>query len=167
MLFRWPSLLLVFLLVSASAAAQDGISKLSIHGYLSQAYAKSDGNQILGVDSEGTTDYRTAALLLRYEMSDFDSFVVQLSNERLGESPFGALREDVTFDWLFYERKIGGSTALRVGKVPNPFGIYAELRDVGILLPFYRPPNSIYQEFFLSETIDGVSVSRDFHGESP
>src|SRR5882724_11493390 len=33
---------------------------LVIHGFLSQAYAFSDGNQIIGIPKQGTADYRAA-----------------------------------------------------------------------------------------------------------
>jgi hypothetical protein len=134
-------------------------SKVSIHGYLSQAYAFSDGNQILGIPEDGTADYRTAALQIRADLSKEDTFAVQFSHERNGLSPSQRVREDVDLDWIFYRRQFGNS-AIEVGRVPVPFGIYNEVRDVGTLLPFYRPPRDFYGEgSFSTETVDGVLLS--------
>lgn len=137
-------------------------SKLVVHGFLSQAYAFSDGNQIVGIPEEGTTDYRTAALQMRMSMTENDTFAVQLSHERLGRSPVQAVHEDVELDWIFYERRFGQS-GVKVGRLPIPFGIYNEVRDVGTILPFYRPARPMYEETsFATETIDGVLLVHRF-----
>jgi hypothetical protein len=134
-------------------------SKVNIHGYLSQAYAFSDGNQILGIPEDGTADYRTAAIQIRADLTKYDTFAVQFSHERNGLSPSQRVREDVDLDWIFYRRQFGNS-AVEVGRVPVPFGIYNEVRDVGTLLPFYRPPRDFYGEgSFATETVDGILLS--------
>jgi hypothetical protein len=142
-------------------------SRLQVHGFLSQAYAASDGNLFLGIPEEGTSDYRTAALQIRYAMSPRDTFVLQLSHERLGESPLARFKEDVELDWVFYERELGESTSLRVGKVQIPLGIYNEILDVGTVLPFFRPPSNFYEELtFSNETVDGLLVAHTFLPDS-
>jgi hypothetical protein len=135
---------------------------ISFHGYLSQAYAASDGLQIVGITKDGTADYRSAAVQIRADLSDQDAFIVQLSHERLGASPINAFRQDVEVDWLFYEHQFGDS-AVKVGRVQIPFGIYNEVRDVGVLLPFFRPSLDFYGEgSFNSETVDGIVLSHSF-----
>ena len=50
--------------------------------------------------------------------------------------------------------------SIRVGKVLIPFGIYNEIRDVNILLPFYRAPVYPYGEGnYIAETLDGMSLN--------
>src|SRR5205085_12405810 len=59
------------------------------------------------------------------------------------------------------------STGLKVGKVQIPLGIYNEVRDVGTVLPFYRPSFNFYGEgAFTSETVDGIVVSHNFFNDS-
>lgn len=152
----------------ARGAAQSIMDRLSVHGYLTQAYAITDTGLIMGIPTTGTSDYRRAALLLRYAISSKEAFVVQVAHRRLGESPTNQFEQDVTLDWVYYERKFGGATALRVGKEPIPMGIYNETRYVGTLLPFYRAPFGPYQEgSFTSETLNGVSLSHHFRRASP
>lgn len=165
--------LAVFLSLASAAAlrAQDEPAtsepKLTLHGFLTQAYARSEGHQILGIPEDGTSDYRTAALQVAYAMSPKDKVVVQVSHERFGESPFRGLKEDIELDWAFYERRFTDQTSLRVGKVQIPLGIYNEIRDVGTILPFYRPPFNFYGEgVFTSETVEGVVLSHTFAPES-
>ncbi|NJL29587.1 MAG: hypothetical protein HC897_17720 [Thermoanaerobaculia bacterium] len=143
--------------------AQDSGPKITFHGYLTQAYGESDGLSLFGLDEDGTSDYRNIALNLRADITDKDSFVVQLVNERSGGSPFDALHEDVELDWAYFEHRFETGTEVRVGRQPIPFGIYNELRDAGTVLEFFRPPVAIYFEgAFASETVDGLAVSHNF-----
>src|SRR6185295_6913288 len=145
---------------SPSPAPDDDGRRLEVHGYLSQAFAVSDGNQILGIPSTGTFDYRTAALQLRAAASPDDTFVIQASQDRLGQSPVTDARPDVELDWVFYERRLGDAFSARVGKVRIPFGIYSEVRYVGPLLPFFRAPNALYGEgSYTFDSLTGAVVT--------
>lgn len=143
-------------------AAQEE-DRLTVHGFLTQAYAFADGRQTYGISEEGTADYRTAALQFRYAMSDKDTFVLQLSHERIGRSELQGIEPDVAMDWVFYQRQLPQGLTLRAGKIKMPFGLYNETRDVGTLLPFYRPSVATYLEGgFSTETINGLDVARAF-----
>jgi hypothetical protein len=161
---RVTALLAVLLACTGPAAVGQALDdKLSVHGYLTQAYARSAHHQLLGINEEGTFDYRTGALQVRYDMDAANAFVLQLSHERVGASPIAQLKDDLEVDWLFYQHRFADSTSVRLGRVPIPAGIYNEIRDVGTLLPFYRPPDDVYRDTsFASETLEGVVVSRRF-----
>jgi hypothetical protein len=154
--FRLAALALIGA-VANPLPAQELSDQLSLHGYFSQAYARSGELPILGMTKEGTTDYRTAALQLRYNMTSSDNFVVQVQHRRLGDQVVMQMTDDVELDWAFYERKLPRSTSLRIGKLPIPSGIYNEVRDVGVLLPFHQSANFVYADGI--ETIDGVLLS--------
>jgi hypothetical protein len=71
-------------------------------------------------------------------------------------------KQDVELDWIFYQHTFGDS-AIKVGRVQIPFGIYNEVRDVGTLLPFFRPSLDFYGEgTFNTETVDGIVLSHTF-----
>lgn len=173
----------------------DSLSKLQVHGFLTQAWAEADfvepevglrpdppfgpggvgplgssptGTEIsLGIPEDGTTDYRFLALQFRYQISSKDTFIVQFSSRALGFSGVEALEDEVELDWAFYERRITDDTRLKVGRVQIPFGIYNEVRDVGTVLPFYRPAFVHYKESsFTSETVDGLSLGHTFFSQS-
>ena len=155
---------LMLLALSAPLLAQDAADeapaeKFTVHGYLTQAFAKTDGEQILGITKDGTTDYRRAAVLLRFTPTTKDALVIQIAHRRLGLSPSTHFETDLKLDWGFYERKLGQDTSLRVGRLPQPMGLLNETRYVGTLLPFYRTPYNFYQEgSFTSETVDGLAL---------
>lgn len=163
------ALLAALLLLSAipATAADDWTDRLTISGYFTQGFAVSDGLQILGITDEVTGDYRTGALQFRYEMSDKDLFVLQMDHERLGDSPSQPLRDDLGVDWFFYQRELGPTTTVSVGRVPLPIGIYNEIKDVGTLLPFFRASTSIYGDgTWTTESIDGIVLKHEFAGSS-
>lgn len=143
-------------------------SSLNIHGYLSQAYAISREHQIFGILKNGTSDYRNLALQFRYDHNSKDILIVQLSHKRLGASPIMKVEEDIELDWAFYQRRINESMGIKIGKIQLPFGIYNEIRDVGVLLPFYQVPYSFYNEGnYASETVDGMSFWYSFSQFAP
>ena len=142
------------------AYGQTASERLTVHGYISQAFGQASDLGVAGINKTPTWDYRTAALQFRYGISDADNIVLQFGHRRLGESVLNgmAFSSDVFIDWGFYQRRFGSVTA-RAGKIPMPRGIYNETRDVGTLLPFYRAPLSFYAEGI--ETLDGVTAARD------
>ena len=165
----------------SGGSGQGALSKLQVHGYLTQAYAESkflktpDGNvagptiieSSLGIPVEGTTDYRTLALQFRYEISPKDLMIIQISSRALGFSPIEQIEDDLELDWAFYERRIKDSTYIKVGKVQIPYGIFNELRDVGTVLPFFRPAFNFYREgAFVSETVEGIVAGHTFAADS-
>jgi hypothetical protein len=142
--------------------------RLVVHGYLSQAYVKSDEHQVIGIPKDGTADYRRAALLFRASLTTSDSLVLQFAQRRLGESPTMQVEPDVKVDWAFYEHRFASGTRFRVGRMPVPLGIFSEIRYVGTLLPFYRAPYNFYQEgSFTSENLDGAHLSHTFGAGAP
>ncbi len=151
----------IVLVLPAAAEDQDSDrSKLHFHGYLSVAFGISDGHQYRGVPDDGTMELRNAAVQMRYTLTKKDKFLFQISNESVGESPTNELRDPVELDWVFYHRQLADDTTLRIGRVPLPIGIYNEIKDVGTLLPFYRPAGNFYGEgTWTSDTVDGLVVS--------
>lgn len=161
------------------------LSKLEVHGFMTQAWATTnfvggrlpnpDGSEAgptfdelaLGISDDGTFDYRTMALQFRYQMTDKDIVVIQLSSRSLGESLISDVEDEIELDWAFYEHRITDNTSVKVGRVQIPLGIFNEIRDVGTILPFYRPAFAFYREgTFTSETVDGVLLSHTFWPES-
>jgi hypothetical protein len=136
--------------------------RIAFHAFLNLAYAASDGNQIFGIPEGGTTDYRNVVMQIRYEITPRDIVYTQLSHERLGRSTINEARDEVELEWAFYERRLTDTTAVKLGKMQLPLGIYNEIRDVGTLLPLYAPPYSFYLENFTSENIEGVMLSHSF-----
>lgn len=136
------------------AHAQNPIDKLVVHGYFTQAYAKSDRLPVAGITKDGTTNYRVVALQARYLLTDEDQLVVQIRDAKSGNSLLNS--DGVQLQWAYYQHRFDKLTAV-VGRAPLPQGLYNNVREVGTILPFYRAPLNYYLPGY--ETIDGVLVS--------
>lgn len=139
------------------AAAQSAFGdRLEFHGALNAAYGRASDLAIFGVPKEGTSDYRVVTLQARYKLGERDAFVAQVFNRRLGTSPLAGAIPDVTMQWAFYQRRQGDFT-FKAGRNPLPRGLMNEVRYIGTVLPFYRPPIEVQQEAF--DAIDGAVVT--------
>ena len=152
------------LLFSSSAApaqqAADWLSKISVHGFISQAYAISDEHQIHGIPEGGTTDYRDLALQLRFDADRKNTFALQVRHQRRGESVRSS--EEVELDWGFYQRTFSDRFAAKAGRIPLPLGIFNEAGGPATAHPFFRPPNEFYDRQYTSRTLDGVLGTYSF-----
>lgn len=139
------------------AVAAQAEPQYQVHGYLSQGYAMSTDYGVLGIPTAGTTDWRRAAIQFRMMPNDQDQLVLQVRERRLGEAAISELGDEtISLDWAFAQRNFG-PYQLRAGRMPIPRGIYNQIRDVGIINPFYRAPNNFYTESF--ETVEGLQGS--------
>ena len=160
-------LALACLLASPAVAQEEGPegwAKLSIHGYVSQAYAVSEEYPILGIPTGGTTDYRDLALQFRYDKDRKNAFVLQLRQERLGESPRRS--DDVELDWAFYQYNVSDRLQVKAGRIPLPLGIFNEAGGPATASPFFRPPQEFYERRYSSKTLEGVLGSAALDGPS-
>ena len=140
-----------------------------VHGYLSTAYVsvrnqnrdpiRSNDQFLLGLTEGETFDHRIAALQLRYNPAPRHTFMVQLAHRHFAGSPLENLENDITLDWLFYRFQPLENLELNIGRVPVANGLLNKFRDVGVLLPFFRPSYNFYRDGdFISETVDGLSL---------
>ena len=155
---------LLFALPLHAQPLADFVSRMSVHGYLSQAYAKSENHQIFGIPTDGTTDYRDLALQLRYDQSKSNIFVVQVGQQRLGDSPLAESLQDVELDWAFYQRNVTERFSFKAGRIPLPLGIFNEASGAGATFPFYRPPDEFYVRQYTSKTLEGALGSLSLDG---
>ena len=152
------------------------VDRFEIHGHLSVAYTEATAtglpgtlpsDDILGLSEDGSFDFRNAALQVRFSAADNHQLVLQLSHQKLGDSVLEQVNNDIEVDWLFWDWQIGPRTDLRLGRLPTPAGLFNEVRDVGTVLPFFRPAFNFYREGSLfSETVDGVGITHRFFDDS-
>lgn len=139
------------------------LSKLSVHGYLSQAYAVSDDHEVLGIPTGGgTADYRDVALQLRYDADRKNAAVVQFRHASFGNSP--RPHDDVELDWAFYQHDVSDRLSLKAGRIPLPLGIFNEAGGPAGGSPFFRPPVELYERRYSSKTVDGALASFSLAG---
>ncbi len=158
--FRAALIASACLLLAAPLAAQrapEWLARVSIHGYVNQAYAVSDDHPIFGIPTDGTTDYRDLALQFLYDPNRKHAQVVQLRHQRFGETD--TRHDDVELDWAFYERSLSDRLSLKAGRIPLPLGIFNEAGGAAMTSPFFQPPNEFYDRRYSSKTLEGVLTS--------
>lgn len=152
--------MLATLVAPAALRAQSALDKLEIHGALNAAYGRADTLGVFGIPQKGTSDYRVFTLQGRYNLTEKDLIVAQVFNRRLGTSPMAGAIADVTMQWAYYQHR-EGPFSVKVGRNPLPRGLYNEVRYIGTVLPFFRPPIEVQQEAF--DAIDGAVLSYNFN----
>jgi hypothetical protein len=147
----WPMLLgaLLSMAASSSRAADSGVlstarQTLQIHGFASQAYMYSTGNNFLG-STTGNGRLNLTEVGLNASTRPLPN--LQLSGQalfrRAGESDNRSLRLDYGIvDYGVPTEQ--GRFGLRLGRVKNPVGLYNETRDVAFARPSVLLPQSIY-----------------------
>ena len=79
-------------LPQGEVSGQSISDRLTLNGFLSQAYGDATEYPIYGLPTGGTGDYRTLALQARFAITNSDFVVVQVNHRALGESALGALQ---------------------------------------------------------------------------
>ena len=142
------------LALAASAGAVDFGSKVALHGYGNWSYAKTDGNDYVNGNDEGTWDNMEFSLGVTAEPAENFTVHAQAFWE-MGEEG-----TETSMDFAFAEYAFSPALALRAGRVKQPFGIYTEIYDVGVLYPFNNLPQGIYgPSGFVTEGFMGVGAT--------
>ena len=139
-------------LFSASATAQLQ-NNVQVHGFGGWATGRTDNDNryglIAGKQTPMANYYFTLNLSAQLEQNV--SIFVQPS----GQTDLSG--DQVVLDYAFAQWTLAKEFGLRMGKIKNPLGIYAEILNVGTLRPFYLIPQSTY--FGTSQSYSGVGLT--------
>ena len=121
------------------ASARD----ISIHGFISQGYLKTDQNNYLADTDKGSFQFNEMGL-------NFTTYV--LKDLKVGMQFFardlGAVGNDeVTLNWAFAEYTFKNWLGLRAGLIKIPFGFYNDTRDFDSLRTSIFLPSGVYNEW--------------------
>ncbi|MEW6487029.1 MAG: hypothetical protein AB1578_03820 [Thermodesulfobacteriota bacterium] len=118
-----------------------------IHGFLSQAYVLTTGNDFFGQSETrdgGSFDFREIGINASWRTSPWFQVSAQGLSRWAGDGDNGQPRLDHGFLDLSPVTTKSDLWGIRVGRVPTPFGLYNETRDVPITRPSILLPQSIY-----------------------
>ena len=117
---------------------------VQIHGFASQAFTYTTGNNFQGNTSDGG-DFNLTEIGLNGSVRPTGNlhFAAQLLYRRAGADDNGSVRVDYgLMDWSRSLEQ--GRVGVRLGRVKNPIGLYNETRDVAFTRPSILLPQSIY-----------------------
>ena len=96
------------------------------HGFLTEGFVYSDGNNYLGMNtSSGTADWTEAAVNVNEQVTDNLRVGVQLHTTKFGQ--FGSWTPSV--DWALADYKVKPWLGVRAGKVKIRWGLYNDTQD--------------------------------------
>ena len=115
---------------------------VEIHGFFSQGYLDSNGNNYFADTEGGTGDFREIGLNVSKSFTP---------NFRVGAQVFARDLADignneVVLDWAVADYRIHDAIGIRLGKVKMPLGFYNQTRDVDALRTQILLPQSVYPE---------------------
>ncbi len=129
-------LLAIHLLTALSGHAR------AIHGFLSQGYINSVGNNFFADSKDGTFQINEVGLTIASQVKDQLRLGLQVFPRDLGRDGNNELR----LDWGYADYHHADWLGVRLGKIKRPMGLYNEERDSDFLRPMAFLPQSIYDE---------------------
>ncbi len=118
---------------------------LQIHGFLSQGFLHTSDNNLFGSSDDGiSVDFRELGINGSWRIIPELQLALQLVWRDAGQTDEDDLRIDYgLIDYSFFSSE---TTLLgfKAGRVPTPFGLYNDTRDVASTRPSVLLPQSIY-----------------------
>lgn len=155
--FFTPSLLLLTGLVPAAAV---DLASVEMHGFVSQGYLQSTGNNAYAGTMDGTWAFSEVGLNATSQLTDNLRIGIQIFARDLGDVG----NNDVTIDWAFADYHHNDYVGVRMGRYKTPGGLYNESRDLDFTSPYVLLPDSVYDIRWrdFSTALNGLQVYGTF-----
>jgi hypothetical protein len=140
--FVFSTCLMFLFFFSSPLWAFDFVESFQTHGFFSQGYLNSSGNNFLSDSLGGTFEFTDVGLNANLALTDDLRIGGQLFYRNLGNYS----EDQISIDWAMIDYQPFDALGLKVGKVKMPLGLYNENRDSDFLLPMIFLPQSVYDE---------------------
>jgi len=131
-------ILILFLFSFYSWSLED----LSVHGFISQGFMKSDKNNYLTNSSNGSYEFMETGINFNKALNDKTYIGLQIFARDLGDQG----NNQFVLDWGFADYSIDSYSGIRIGKFKRTLGLYNVERDVDLLRNVILLPQSVYDE---------------------
>ncbi|MBI5557152.1 MAG: hypothetical protein HY885_05895 [Deltaproteobacteria bacterium] len=135
-------LALAALIQPETLPALDLPDRVQLHGFASQGYLNSSGNNFLSDSIGGTFAFNEIGVNLNGLINNNFRYGGQLLSKKMGD--YGD--NDIRLDWGLVDYRVHDWGGARLGKVKIPVGLYNTERDSDFLRPMIFLPQSIYDE---------------------
>ena len=157
--FRSSCVLATCLVASSARARADGDeaaladdAPVEVHGFVSQGFLLSTGNDYLAHSKRGSFEFSEAGINVSKALGDRLRVGLQFFTRDLG--PNGDYRAKL--DWFFFDYLWKDELGVRAGRVKLPFGLYNDTVDIDAAHTFALLPQSVYptdqRDFLLAQT---------------
>jgi len=135
-------IVLFFLIGSGPAMAWD-MDDISIHGFASTGYLRSDANNYLLSSEDGSFEFNEVGINFGAELTEDIRVGIQLYSFDLGDLGNNAVK----LDWAFIDYEWRAWLGVRAGKIKAPFGLYNQTQDYDMLRTTILLPQGIYTKY--------------------
>ncbi len=150
-------------------APASGDMNPQIHGFFSQGFVLSDGNDVNGNSSSGGSfDFREIGL--NASIRPFGNVLVSAQVASVSQGQ--VTQENLLLDYLLVDAGLwtgpAGRMGVRLGKLKNPLGIYNDARDAVFTRPGILLPQGVYLDndgarAFGYFSLPGVGIYNDWY----
>jgi len=155
---RFGSAVLLAVLGCAVAMADE---RLQWHGFAALSAVKTDRNAFFGDSEDLSFDFREAGINASYRLNSRVLLSGQVLSRRAGELYDGSPQVDYALVNVTLAESLSNRTALHLGRIKNPLGLYNATRDVPCTRPGIFLPQSLYFDKTRNTMLatDGVMLS--------
>ncbi|HEY0710229.1 MAG TPA: hypothetical protein VGG33_25685, partial [Polyangia bacterium] len=125
---------------------------LEFHGFVSQGFLKSTGNNYLAQSKRGSWEFAEVGINFTKTLSDRLRAGIQLFARDVGDIG----NYDARVDWFYLDYRFADWLGLRAGRTKLPFGLYNEVSDIDSARVPVLMPQSIYslrsRDYLLAQT---------------
>jgi hypothetical protein len=136
----------------AEVAVAEAPGAIQVHGFVSQGFIKSTGNDYLTSSKRGSFEFSELGINFTSQLTDKLRFGVQFFAHDLG--PIG--NYSAKADWYYLDYRWRDWLGLRAGRLKVPFGLYNETSDIDAARATILLPTSVYpptnRDYFLAQT---------------
>lgn len=138
--------------LSAYTLDPEGALALEVHGFVSQGFIKTTGNNYIGKSKRGSFEFTEVGINFTKPLTENLRTGMQLFARKLGA------RGDYSakMDWFYLDYRWNDSLGFRAGRVKLPFGLYNEINDIDQARVPILLPQSVYpagnRDYLLAQT---------------
>lgn len=138
------TLLFAIIFFSNNIGAEDHLSDVSIHGFISQGYLKTDKNNYFAETEDGSFEFNEMGINFTTEPVDKLRIGVQFLATDLGIKG----NDEILVDWAIADYRWQDWLGLRVGQNKGVVCFYNATRDLDMLRTNILLPQSVYSDLF-------------------
>ncbi|WP_432472949.1 hypothetical protein [Amphritea sp. HPY] len=132
--------------LSIQISAFELTESTEVHGFVSQSYISTDGNNYFGQSKDGSFDFREAGINIIHEATPDLHFAAQVISRKAGKTNDGSPHLDYALmDYNLFDEN-GWRSGIRLGRTKTPYGFYNLTRDIPNARSGVSVPSSIYFE---------------------
>lgn len=150
---------------SVPAYAMELSDDLTLHGFVSQAYINTSGNNFFGRSDGGSFDFREVGINGYWQTHRNVNFAAQLISRNAGRESDSKPRFDYALADLQVYSDYDTRFGTRLGRIKIPFGLHNTTRDAPSARNGIFAPASVYFEQFRNALVstDGGSLYGNFN----